>query len=288
MRPALIAISLVVAGGCGGPLAQLRSDNHRLAGDLDAARAELRAERRKRKDLENQVLVMTDRLDTAAVHGRVVAAPPPALPVEVLGPDDVPERGALVGYDDSGSGIVYVGAAAAPSVELDTRDLRDGDRRPVPAPRPTRGDRPRRSDLRDLPTSTELVDRGEASADGALDLYRAGQAALKARDYATAIARFRELIARYPSHDYADNAQYWLGEVFYDQKDYAHALTEFRATVSTYPMGNKVPDALLKIGLSYAALGDADKARAALEQVQRQFPKSSPATIAATRLEQLP
>ena len=96
------------------------------------------------------------------------------------------------------------------------------------------------------------------------------------------------MIARYPTHDYADNAQYWLGEAFYDQHDYPRAVSEFRATVSAYPLGNKVPDALLKIGLAYAALGEPAKARAALEQVLRQFPKTSPAAIAATRLEQLP
>ncbi len=49
-----------------------------------------------------------------------------------------------------------------------------------------------------------------------------------------------------------------------------------------------MPDALVKIGLAYAALGETAKARAALAQVVRQFPKTAPAAIAATRLEQLP
>jgi len=65
-------------------------------------------------------------------------------------------------------------------------------------------------------------------------------------------------------------------------------VTEFRATVSAYPLGNKVPDALLKIGLAYAALGEPAKARAALEQVIQKFPKSAPAVIAATRLGEMP
>ena len=65
-------------------------------------------------------------------------------------------------------------------------------------------------------------------------------------------------------------------------------MSEFRATVAQYPLGNKVPDALLKIGLAYAALGDTAKARAALTQVMRQYPTSSPAAIASARLEQLP
>ncbi len=107
-------------------------------------------------------------------------------------------------------------------------------------------------------------------------------------DHATAIEAFRALISQHPTHDYADNAQYWIGEAYYDQKDYPRAVSEFRATVAAYPLGNKVPDALVKIGLAYAALGETAKARAALEQVIRQFPKTAPAAIAASRLEQLP
>ena len=70
------------------------------------------------------------------------------------------------------------------------------------------------------------------------------------------------MVTRHPHHELADNAQYWLGEVYYDQKDYARALTEFRATVTAYPRGNKVADALLKVGFAYQALGEGAKARA--------------------------
>ncbi|HEY5949384.1 MAG TPA: tetratricopeptide repeat protein, partial [Kofleriaceae bacterium] len=64
-----------------------------------------------------------------------------------------------------------------------------------------------------------------------------------------------------------------------------HALVEFRATIEVYPRGNKVPDALLKVGYCYSALGQADKARAVLEQVVNLYPKSEPAALAAKRLE---
>ena len=42
---------------------------------------------------------------------------------------------------------------------------------------------------------------------------------------------------------------------------------------------------LLKIGFAYQALGETDKARAALEQVVSLYPGSSPAAIATARLE---
>src|SRR4029079_4664910 len=62
----------------------------------------------------------------------------------------------------------------------------------------------------------------------------------------------------------------------YAQKDFQHALVEFRATIETYPRGNKVPDALLKVGYCYQSLGQADKAKAVLEQVVNLYPKTEP------------
>lgn len=274
-------LALATTGACAGPVQQLRAEHRQQAGELEETRAQLRAERRRVKDLENQVFLLTDRLETAQVNGARPVGATPSLPVEILSPDDVPEDGQLV-YDEP-----------VEHVEIDPEELAPP---PPPPPRPRAS--PRK--LAALPTSTELREPGAPPAappappsppttgDDAIALYKQATAALDADDHATAIARFRELIARFPAHEYADNAQYWLGEAFYDQKDYARAVIEFRATVTTYPHGNKVPDALLKIGLAYAALGDPAKARAALEQVLRLYPKTSPAAIAAARLEQLP
>lgn len=124
----------------------------------------------------------------------------------------------------------------------------------------------------------------ERGGDAAND-YRAAVELVKAASYDGALAALRAFIARYPRHDYADNAQYWIGEVFYAQKDYAHALTEFRKVIEVYPRGNKVPDALLKLGYCYQAMGQGEKARAMLEQVVNRYPKSEPAMLAAKRLE---
>jgi tol-pal system protein YbgF len=297
VRALSLAVALGVAApslaACGGPLTKARADNQRLAATVDSLRADLRSERRKRRDLENQIALLEDRLETATLRPRGDA--PPTLPVEVLSPDDVPEDGRLVGTSDDGTQIVYADAANEPPVIVESDEARPRERAAPPA-------RTTRADLRNLPTSSELgtTDRvapiprssarsspPAAGGDLALDLYRRGTAALRSREHAAAITAFRDLIARYPRHEYADNAQYWLGEAYYDQRDYARAIAEFRATVAHYPRGNKVPDALLKIGFSYQALGDRVKARAALEQVISIYPGSSPAAIATARLESL-
>jgi tol-pal system protein YbgF len=85
----------------------------------------------------------------------------------------------------------------------------------------------------------------------------------------------------------ADNAQYWLGECYYDRKDYASAVREFRRVVEHYPTGNKVPDALLKVGFTYLALGSMEAGRQTLVQVQRSYPRHEAAQLAAARLAEL-
>ncbi|HEX4421736.1 MAG TPA: tol-pal system protein YbgF [Kofleriaceae bacterium] len=135
---------------------------------------------------------------------------------------------------------------------------------------------PAASDSRDAP--------GERTGDAASD-YRAAVELVRAGNHDDGLVALRAFIARYPRHDYADNAQYWIGEAYYAQKDYARALTEFRAVIEVYPRGNKVPDALLKVGYCYQALGQGDKAHAVLEQVVTRYPKSEPAALAMKRLE---
>jgi tol-pal system protein YbgF len=125
---------------------------------------------------------------------------------------------------------------------------------------------------------------GERGGDAGSD-YRAAVELVKAARYEDALAALRAFVQRYPRHDYADNAQYWIGEVFYARKDYVRALAEFRNVVEVYPRGNKVPDALLKVGYCYQAMGQVEKARAVLEQVVNLYPRSEPAVLAARRLE---
>ena len=92
---------------------------------------------------------------------------------------------------------------------------------------------------------------------------------------------------RFPHHDYADNAQYWLGECFYDQKRYDKAAPEFRAVVQRWPTGNKAPDALVKLGFSLLALGEIDKGHSTLREVPTAYPRTEAARLASERLAQL-
>lgn len=116
--------------------------------------------------------------------------------------------------------------------------------------------------------------------------YREAIAQIRRAEYAEAITSLRAFLERYARHDYADNAQYWLGEAFYAQRQYAQALVELRRVGELYPQGNKVPDAMLKVGYCHLAMGDRDEGQRALREVIRLYPRSQPALLAAKKLEE--
>ena len=301
IKSSLWILVVAGAGACASPLSTVRDDNRRLTASVSELRVDRRSQDRKIKDLEQQLALAKE---TAPSELSV-----PTLPIEVVKANGViapvaPDGARVVAVADDGSEIVYEGDAAlgkaatfdddattalpkrpthaaapvgldplAPVPEVSTSDRLEVTRRVPIAARATRAHV--RAD-RDTPTDRT----GDAGVE-----YRAAVELVKQGNYADALTALHAFIAHYPHHDYADNAQYWIGEAFYAQKDFDRALVEFRATIETYPRGNKVPDSLLKVGYCYFSLGQPDKARAVLQQVVTLYPKSEPAALAAKRLE---
>lgn len=138
----------------------------------------------------------------------------------------------------------------------------------------------------DLSTSEDLRPPEPIPAEPLRD-YRAALLQLRAGHHAEALAGFRRFLGRYPTHDYADNAQYWIGECYYDLKQHQTAAREFRRVIERYPSGNKVPDALLKLGFSHLMLGQTVEGRQVLESLVRAYPRHASAALATTRLGEL-
>ena len=309
-------LGILFAVGCATPASSLRADNRRLNQTVTDLRTDRRAQDRKLRDLQHQLDDLHAKQGGAASEGLV-----PVLPVEVAGPAVPPtsDGSRVVGVADDGTEIVYEGDAVIgrtasltapppdddapvarrartplPLVEVpSTGDRIPSDRGPVVSERlPTTSDRievtrriPPISARAQVRTKTRAPEPpGDRAGDAAAD-YRAAVDLVKAGKHDEAVAALRGFIVKYPRHDYADNAQYWLGEAFYAQKDYTQALVEFRKVIEVYPRGNKVPDALLKVGYCYQSLGQGEKAHAVLEQVVTRYPRSEPATLAAKRLE---
>jgi tol-pal system protein YbgF len=118
-------------------------------------------------------------------------------------------------------------------------------------------------------------------------MYDAAFQSLKELRYADAAEGFQAFLGQYPDSEYADNAQYWLGESYYVTRNYEIALEAFQGLLDRFPQSTKAADALLKIGYTHYELKQWDQARAALTQAQEQYPNSSVARLAENRLRSM-
>ena len=127
-----------------------------------------------------------------------------------------------------------------------------------------------------------------ASGDDAIQReYEKAYAAYVERRHDEALTLFKDFLQRYPQHELADNAHYWLGEIYYDMGNYASAILTFKDVVTRFTEDEKAPDALLKIAYSYIALDDPSNARMFLKRVIKNYPFSPAEAKARAKLTEL-
>jgi tol-pal system protein YbgF len=117
--------------------------------------------------------------------------------------------------------------------------------------------------------------------------YQQAKQKFDAGDFDLALESFRALIKRYPKSEHADNAQFWIGEIYYREKWYEKAILEYQKVVEKYAKGNKVAAALLKQGFSFYNLKDKANTRLILQELIKKYPKSKEAQIAQKKLKGL-
>jgi tol-pal system protein YbgF len=117
--------------------------------------------------------------------------------------------------------------------------------------------------------------------------YQAAFNLLKDGKYDEASSALQDFLAKYPKHELAPNAMYWLGEAHYVRRDYPAALAAFEGLLQDYPGNRKTPDALLKVGYCQAELKRLGPARTALARVIQEFPDSQAAAEAQARLARM-
>jgi tol-pal system protein YbgF len=117
--------------------------------------------------------------------------------------------------------------------------------------------------------------------------YQAAFNLLKDGKYDEASSALQAFVGKYPQHELAPNAMYWLGEAHYVRRDYPAALAAFEGLLKDYPGNRKTPDALLKVGYCEAELKRPGPARAALARVIQEFPDSQAAAEAKARLDRM-
>jgi tol-pal system protein YbgF len=274
--------TVVLLWGCAHrPPKQAEIDQ--LNRSIEALRAQNTAYAKQVEELENRLFILSDRLESRKVNEE--RAETPRLPTVALHPGPpAPEPTVVMPAGTESVAepeVEYAGEAAKPSV-----------RRPVLRLHGESGELTMTREAPAHPATVRVVREGsprppKEENPEAVALYRKSFETLRAGKHEEAAKGFTEFLRAYPSHDLADNSQYWLGECFYDRKEYGKAVREFRRVIEGYPNGNKVPDALLKVGFSYLALGSFEAGRQTLSQLQRSYPRHEAAGLAAARLAEM-
>jgi tol-pal system protein YbgF len=143
---------------------------------------------------------------------------------------------------------------------------------------------------------SDKVVKPPANAAGAKDaakkqdketMYAAAYQTFKNGNYDKSRTEFKNFLAAYPDTESAGNAQYWIGECYYFEKNYEQAILEYEKVSKNYPKGNKVSSALLKQGLAFLNLNDKTSAKLILQQVIKEFPNTTQARIARSKLQEI-
>ncbi|MGE0047928.1 MAG: tol-pal system protein YbgF [Acidithiobacillus sp.] len=125
--------------------------------------------------------------------------------------------------------------------------------------------------------SSPVQGLGQADYQRAFDLLRSGK-------YGTAATALQDFIHKYPQSSLVVDAYYWLGQAQYvlGQND---AAIKSLSAAAQHTQSSKAPDALLRMGQIYQAIGQPAKARATFNRILKQFPNTPAAQKAQTQLQ---
>ncbi|MBU1002892.1 MAG: tol-pal system protein YbgF [Proteobacteria bacterium] len=280
IRSAIVAIVLaasLMACGC-----STRNNADSASGASEEWR--LRTLEEKSLQFQNAQMELASRMNT--LEGRVKdleaaprlgeqnLRPQETKPAPLMTSDDLPTPGPVMKHDESLTSAEwdkYPDATAGTKAKESTAATKA--KEPVAKQRA-------KATPKKYPLKKAEDPAGKAAYDKALKLVLAGQAE-------PGRAALEAFLGSNPKSSLAANAQYWIGETWYHQKRYAEAVVAFKQVHQDHPKHSKAPAALLKIGYSYAALGDKDNARFYLDVLVQDYPKSEPASLARQRLKSL-
>lgn len=120
----------------------------------------------------------------------------------------------------------------------------------------------------------------------AAKLYEQGREEFRNLNFYDAARIFREFLNKYPAHEDAGEARYWLGEALYVEGRFQDAIAAF-AEVIADDINPRREVARLKTGYAWFELGDFEQAKAILVEVRDQNPDSDLARLAQLRLDRL-
>ncbi|MDP4021646.1 tol-pal system protein YbgF [Methylobacterium sp. NEAU 140] len=122
----------------------------------------------------------------------------------------------------------------------------------------------------DRAASVAATGSGDPSAD-----YEAAVNLVRDRQYEQAEMGLRQFLQSHPRDGRVPGATYWLGESYLARGRNREAAEQFLKVSTDYARSTQAPDAMLKLGVSLAALGAREQACATLAELDRKFPNAA-------------
>ncbi len=116
--------------------------------------------------------------------------------------------------------------------------------------------------------------------DAALATFRSGK-------FAEAQSAFAQFLTVHPRSGYVPSAQFWLGNARYANRDYQSAIANFKAILANAPSHARAPEAALSIANCQIELKETKGARKTMEDLVRAYPNSEAAAAAKERLTRM-
>lgn len=138
------------------------------------------------------------------------------------------------------------------------------------------------------PEQAKAVEDSGKSAEAPLTdsaILKDGIDKLGMKKYSAARESFTSLIRKFPKSDLADDAQFNIGESYYNEKWYEKAILEYQGVIEKYPKSNKRPAALYRQALAFEMIGDAANAQERFRDIVNLYPKSSEAVLARKKMK---
>jgi tol-pal system protein YbgF len=102
-----------------------------------------------------------------------------------------------------------------------------------------------------------------------------------------AIQGFEAYVKAFPRSEFADDAQFYVGQTHYADGAFEEAIQAFEQVFRSYPNGDIIPEVSYKRGLALDRLGEIERAQQAFQLVVEDYPDSSMATLAQQALDRL-
>lgn len=118
-------------------------------------------------------------------------------------------------------------------------------------------------------------------------LYDTAMADYTSGQWALCIEGFTTYLRGFARTDYADDAQWYVGECYQQEGKFNEAIDAYNRVISNYPKGDRVPDAYYKRGIAFSQLGQMDRAVESLETLMKMYPEHDMARLAKQQVDRL-